>query len=100
MFFYAFKMAVDILQKCCRSNLNFFIFRPSSTVRARDQKINIVWPQQPPTEKVLKFNMIFYNSTLKNFFSRHKDKAELRCLDDSEVLSSFFFQVLNPLQPR
>ena len=25
-------------------------------------------PQPPPTEKVLKFNMIFYDSTHKNFF--------------------------------
>ena len=26
------------------------------------------WPQQPRTEKVLKFNMIFHDSTPKNFF--------------------------------
>ena len=54
------------------------------------QKSNIDWPQQPPTEKVLKFNMIFHDSTQKNFFSRHKDKAEFKCLDDTEVLSSDF----------
>jgi hypothetical protein len=54
-------------------------------------KINdIPWPQQPLTEKVLKFNMIFYDPTEKNFFSKHKDKAKFKCLDDSEVLSSDF----------
>ena len=31
------------------------------------------WPPQPPTEKVLKFN-----------------KAEIKCLDDSEILSCDF----------
>jgi hypothetical protein len=54
------------------------------------QKNDISWPQQPPTEKVLKFNMIFHDSTQKNFFSKHKNKAEFKCLDDSEVLSSDF----------
>ena len=37
-----------------------------------------------------KFNMIFHDSTLKNVFSKHKTKAEFKCLDDSEVLSSDF----------
>ena len=54
------------------------------------QKNDIGWPQQPPTEKVLKFNMIFHDSTQKRFFSKHKNKAEFKCLDDSEVLSSDF----------
>ena len=54
------------------------------------QKSNIVWPQQPPTEKVLKFNMIFHDYTQKLFFSKHKNKAEFKCLDDFEVLSSDF----------
>ena len=31
------------------------------------QKSNIGWPQQPSTEKLLKFNQIFHDST-KNFF--------------------------------
>ena len=35
------------------------------------QKNDIGWPQQPPTEKVLKFNMIFYDSTPKKLFSKH-----------------------------
>ena len=54
------------------------------------QKNEIGWPQQPLTEKVLKFNMIFYDSTPKNVFSKHKYKAEFKCLDDSEVLSNDF----------
>ena len=54
------------------------------------QKNDISWPQQPPTEKVQKFNMIFHDSTQHNFFSKHKNKAEFKCLDDSEVLSSDF----------
>ena len=39
---------------------------------------------------MLKFNMMFHDSTPKNSFSKHKNKAELKCLDDSEVLSSDF----------
>ena len=54
------------------------------------QKNDIGWPQQPPTEKVLKFNLIFHDYTQKLFFSKHKNKAEFKCLDDSEVLSSDF----------
>ena len=54
------------------------------------QKNDIGWPQQPPTEKVLKFNMIFHDSTQKRFFSKHKNKAKFKCLDDSEVLNSDF----------
>ena len=53
------------------------------------QKIDIGWPQQPPTKNMLKFNMIFYDST-KFFFSKRQNKAEFRCLDDSEVLGSDF----------
>ena len=34
--------------------------------------------------------MIFHDSTQKNFFSKHKNKAEFKCLDDSEVISSYF----------
>ena len=63
------------------------------------QKNEIGWPQQPLTEMVLKFNMIFYDSTPKNVFSNHKYKAEFKCLDDSEVLSNDF-QALKPLQPQ
>jgi hypothetical protein len=54
------------------------------------EKNDIGWPQQPLTAKVLKFNMIFHDPTQKNFFPKHKNKAEFKCLDDSEVLSSDF----------
>ena len=54
------------------------------------QNNDISWPQQPPTEKVLKFNTIFYDSTRNKFFEKHKNKAEFKCLDYSEVLSSDF----------
>ncbi len=53
-------------------------------------KDNIGLSQQLPTEEVLKFNMIFHDSTQKNFFSKHENKAVFKCLDDSEVLSSDF----------
>ena len=46
------------------------------------QKSNIGWPQQPPTEKVLKFDMIFHDSTKKLTFSKHQCKAEFKNLDD------------------
>ena len=54
------------------------------------QKSNMGWPQQPPTEKVLKFNLILHDSTQKLSFSKHQCKAEFKILDDSEVLSSDF----------
>ena len=54
------------------------------------QKNNISWPQQPPTEKLLNFNMIFHDSTPKKCFSKHQNKVEFKNLDDSEVLSSDF----------
>ena len=54
------------------------------------QKSSIGWSQQPPTEKVLKFNLIFHDSTHQNIFSKHQNKAEFMNLDDSEVLSCNF----------
>jgi hypothetical protein len=39
--------------------------------------------------------MIFHDYTQKNFFSKHKNKAEFKCLDDSEVLSRDFPDLLN-----
>ena len=54
------------------------------------QKSSIGWPQQPLTEKVLKFNLIFHDSTPKNIFSKHQNKAEFKNLDDSEVPSCDF----------
>ena len=57
------------------------------------QKSNIDWPQQPPTEKMPKFNIIFHDSTPKTFFSKHENKVAFKCLDDSEVLSSDFLGI-------
>ena len=54
------------------------------------QKSSIGWPQQTLTEKVLKFNGIFRDSTQNFFFSKHPNKAEFNDMDDSEVQSSDF----------
>ena len=54
------------------------------------QKSDIGWPQQPPTEKLLKLNLKFHDSIKKLSFSKHQCKAEFKNLDDSEVLSSDF----------
>ena len=54
------------------------------------QKSNIGWPQQPLTERVLKFNMIFPYSTPIFFSSKHQSKAEFKNLNDNELLSSDF----------
>ena len=45
------------------------------------QKNDFGWPQQSLTEKVLKFNMTFHDST-QIFFSKHQNEAEFRNLDD------------------
>ena len=61
------------------------------------QKTDIGCPQQPPTEKVLKFNMIFHDSTQKNFFQDVKIKLNSNAwmtLKSSVVI----FQALKPLQ--
>ena len=54
------------------------------------QKSDIGWPQQPPTEKVLKSNVIFRDSIKIISFSKHQCKAEFKNLNDSEVLSGDF----------
>ena len=48
------------------------------------------WPQQPLREKVLKFNMIFHDSSKIILFSKHQNKAEFKHLDASEVPSCDF----------
>ena len=53
-------------------------------------KSNIGWPQQPQTEEVLKFKMVFYDSTPHSIFSKRQNKAEIQNLDDSEVLTNDF----------
>ena len=54
------------------------------------QKSSICWPQQPPKEKVLKFNLIFHDSTPKNVFLKHQNKAKFKNLNDFEVPSCDF----------
>ena len=49
------------------------------------QKSSISWPQQPPIGKVLKFNMIFHDSTKINFVSKHQINAEFKNLDNTEA---------------
>ena len=39
---------------------------------------------------MIKFNMIFHDSTPKNYFSNNKNTVKFKCLDDSEVLCSDF----------
>jgi hypothetical protein len=46
--------------------------------------------QQPPTEKFLKFNMIFHDSTQKAYFSKNQNKAKFKNLEESEFLFSDF----------
>ena len=54
------------------------------------QKSDIGWPQQPPREKVLKFNLIFHDSIKKLSFSKYQCKVKFKDLDDSEVLNRDF----------
>ena len=54
------------------------------------KKSNIGWPQQPQTEKVINFKMVFCDSSPNSIFSKHQNKAEIQNLDDSEVLINDF----------
>ena len=54
------------------------------------QRCSIGWPQQPPKEKVLKFNLIFHDSIPKKTFFQKSNKADFNKLDDSKVPSSDF----------
>ena len=66
------------------------------------QKNNISWPQQPPTEKVLKFNMIFHDSTKKIVFQNIKMKVSVYFWGLGIWVSSTSFQKSNkdwPQQP-
>ena len=64
------------------------------------QKSSIGWPQQPLTEMVLKFNLIFHDSNPKKiFFQNIKIKLNSRTwmtLKSPVVI----FQALEPLQPQ
>ena len=80
------RLVASGVKKICVSSTNF-------------QKNDTGWPQQPPTERVLKFNIIFHDSTQIFCFSKHQSKAKFKNLDDTEVLSSDF-QALEPMQPQ
>ena len=54
------------------------------------QKSSIGWPQQPLTEKLLKFNLIFHDYIPKIIFLKHQNKAKFKNLDDPEVPSCDF----------
>ena len=58
------------------------------------QKSNIGWPQQPPTEKVLRFNLIIHDSNKKLFFSKHQNKLNSWTWM-TEVFSSDFWAFRN-----
>ena len=62
-------------------------------------KNDMSWLQQPLTEKMQKFNLIFHNSTRNNFFSKHKIKLNSNAL--MTLMSSVVvFQALKLLQPQ
>ena len=63
------------------------------------QKSNISWPQQPPTKKVVNFNMIFHESTKSIFFQNIKIKLNSRTWMTLKS-SVEIFQTLEPLQPQ
>ena len=63
------------------------------------QKSNIGWPQQPPTKKVVNFNMIFHESTKSIFFQNIKIKLNSRTWMTLKS-SVEIFQTLEPLQPQ
>ena len=54
------------------------------------KKSNIGWPQQPQTEKILKFRTVFFDSAPNSVFSKCQNKAEIQNLDDFEVLINDF----------
>ena len=63
------------------------------------KKSNRGWPQQPQTERLLKFNIIFHDSTKKFCFQKIKVKPNSRTwmtLKSSVVA----FQALEPIQPQ
>ena len=51
---------------------------PISVSSSSFQKSCIGWPQQPLTEKMLKFNLIFHDSIPKNIFQNIKIKLNSR----------------------
>ena len=63
------------------------------------QNNDMGWPQQPPIEEVLKFNMIFQDSCIFFLFQNIKIKLITRsCMTLKSSL--VIFQALKPLQPQ
>jgi hypothetical protein len=62
------------------------------------QKSSISWPQQPPTEKVLKFKVIFPDSTQNSFFQNIQIKLNLMTWI-TQKSAVVIFQALESLQP-
>ena len=58
----------------CLGALGGWEFYVSSTCF---QKSNIGWPHQPPTEKLLKYSLIFHDSIEKLFFSKHQNDNKI-----------------------
>ena len=64
------------------------------------QKSNIGCPQQPLTEKVLNFNMIFHDSTQKSFFQnapRHHNLQKCWSFYPSEPFRIIHFNMRHPV---
>ena len=51
---------------------------------------DIGWPPKPPTGNVLKFKLIFHDSTKILFVFKHQNKAKLKTLNDFGDLNSDF----------
>ena len=47
------------------------------------QNRNIGWPHQSPTEKLLKFNLIFHDSTKRPFLSKHQNIIKISLIQES-----------------
>ena len=63
------------------------------------QKNDIGWPQEPLTEKMLKFNMVLHDSTPKHFFQN----IEIKLYSNAWITLKFsvmIFQYLKYLQPQ
>ena len=83
------KVTKGLLRKAARhivqnSTINHLITKECNT-NGQD-----IWLCLASTEMMLKFNMIFYDSTSIFFSSKHQSKAEFKNLDDTEVLCSDF----------
>ena len=63
------------------------------------KKNDINWPQQPPTENVLKFKKIFHDSIPKTFFQNNKIMQNSNAWMTLKA-SIVIFKGLKTLQPQ